>query len=129
MNINNIPEYFIWFIIYSFLGWAWETLITSIPQRRFVNRGFLNGPYCPIYGAARISHIMGTRINISCTLVGLCTPPFQSKRSHLFGRFFRLWPRSGRGTIFPSKHRKYHSAAVARNVKFYILNHTHRLYC
>ena len=60
MNINNIPEYFIWFIIYSFLGWAWETLITSIPQRRFVNRGFLNGPYCPIYGAGALLFIFFT---------------------------------------------------------------------
>ena len=60
MNINNIPEYFIWFIIYSFLGWAWETLITSIPQRRFVNRGFLNGPYCPIYGAGALLFIFLT---------------------------------------------------------------------
>lgn len=60
MNINNIPEYFIWFIIYSFLGWAWETLITSIPQHRFVNRGFLNGPYCPIYGAGALLFIFFT---------------------------------------------------------------------
>ena len=60
MSINNIPEYFIWFIAYSFLGWAWETIITSIPQRRFVNRGFLNGPYCPIYGAGALLFIFVT---------------------------------------------------------------------
>jgi len=51
MNIANISEYFLWFIVYSFLGWSWECIITSIPLRRFINRGFLNGPYCPIYGA------------------------------------------------------------------------------
>lgn len=60
MNINNIPEVFIWFIIYAFLGWLWESIITSIPQRRFVNRGFLNGPYCPIYGAGALLFIFGT---------------------------------------------------------------------
>ena len=60
MNINSIPEYFLWFIIYAFLGWAWETTITSIPQRRFVNRGFLNGPYCPIYGVGALLFIFGT---------------------------------------------------------------------
>ena len=54
MNINNAPEIFLWFLIYSFAGWAWETIITSIPQRRFVNRGFLNGPYCPIYGVGAL---------------------------------------------------------------------------
>lgn len=60
MNFNNIPEYFTWFIIYSFLGWAWESFITSVPQRRFVNRGFLNGPYCPIYGAGALLFIFLT---------------------------------------------------------------------
>ena len=60
MNINNIPMYFLWFIIYAFLGWAWESFITSVPQRRFVNRGFLNGPYCPIYGVGALLFIFGT---------------------------------------------------------------------
>ena len=60
MNINNIPEYFLWFIIYACLGWAWESFITSVPQRRFVNRGFLNGPYCPIYGVGALLFIFGT---------------------------------------------------------------------
>ena len=60
MNINNLPEYFLWFIIYAFLGWAWESFITSVPQRRFVNRGFLNGPYCPIYGVGALLFIFGT---------------------------------------------------------------------
>lgn len=60
MNINNIPEYFLWFMIYAILGWAWESLITSVPQRRFVNRGFLNGPYCPIYGVGALLFIFGT---------------------------------------------------------------------
>lgn len=38
------------FVVYSFLGWACETFFCSVAQRRFVNRGFLNGPFCPIYG-------------------------------------------------------------------------------
>ncbi len=60
MNISNIPEYFLWFMIYAILGWAWESFITSVPQRRFVNRGFLNGPYCPIYGVGALLFIFGT---------------------------------------------------------------------
>lgn len=35
---------------YSFLGWACETVYCSIGKRKFVNRGFLNGPLCPVYG-------------------------------------------------------------------------------
>lgn len=39
-----------YFIIFSFLGWAMETIRVSIRSKHFVNRGFANGPYCPIYG-------------------------------------------------------------------------------
>lgn len=38
------------FALYSFLGWACETVYCSIPAKKFVNRGFLNGPFCPVYG-------------------------------------------------------------------------------
>ncbi|MBO8436673.1 MAG: hypothetical protein IAA97_06815 [Spirochaetes bacterium] len=38
------------FFIYSVLGYISEVIYCSIPQRRFVNRGFLYGPYLPIYG-------------------------------------------------------------------------------
>ena len=38
------------FVFYSFLGWACETIFCSFARKRFINRGFLNGPFCPIYG-------------------------------------------------------------------------------
>lgn len=41
---------FLYFMIYSFLGWCMETVYCSILQRRLVPRGFLFGPICPIYG-------------------------------------------------------------------------------
>ncbi len=41
---------FYYFFIYSFLGWAMETCLVSASGKKFVNRGFLNGPFCPIYG-------------------------------------------------------------------------------
>ena len=40
----------IYFLIYSFIGWTCEVIYCSIPRGLFVNRGFLNGPICPIYG-------------------------------------------------------------------------------
>lgn len=49
-----LATYFLWFILYSVIGWVWEVLICSVPQRKFVNRGFLNGPYCPIYGVGAL---------------------------------------------------------------------------
>lgn len=48
--LRNIEIYIILFFIYSILGWAMEVGRILISNRRFVNRGFLIGPYCPIYG-------------------------------------------------------------------------------
>lgn len=42
---------YLWcFFLFSFLGWCGEVAFAAVRQRRFVNRGFLNGPLCPIYG-------------------------------------------------------------------------------
>ena len=38
------------FIIYAFFGWCVEVAYAALNTGKFVNRGFLNGPYCPIYG-------------------------------------------------------------------------------
>ena len=38
------------FIIYAFIGWCTEISYAALDTGKFVNRGFLNGPYCPIYG-------------------------------------------------------------------------------
>lgn len=41
----------IWiFLIYAFLGWCTEVAYAALDTGKFVNRGFLNGPICPIYG-------------------------------------------------------------------------------
>ena len=58
MDSIDIPTIFIWFIFYSFLGWAWECAIVSRRQKRFVNRGFFNGPYCPIWGTGALLCIL-----------------------------------------------------------------------
>lgn len=39
-----------YFIFYSFLGWCTEVVYAAVNTGQFTNRGFLNGPYCPIYG-------------------------------------------------------------------------------
>lgn len=39
-----------YFILYAFLGWCLEVVYCSVCTGKFVNRGFLNGPFCPIYG-------------------------------------------------------------------------------
>lgn len=42
------------FFCYSFLGWCCECVYCSIPAKKFINRGFLEGPYCPIYGVGAL---------------------------------------------------------------------------
>lgn len=46
----SLYEIFAYFLIYSFLGWVVEVAFHAVTQGKFVNRGFLNGPVCPIYG-------------------------------------------------------------------------------
>ena len=46
----TICKYIIYFITYSFLGWVMEVVLKLIDEHKFVNRGFLIGPVCPIYG-------------------------------------------------------------------------------
>ena len=43
-------ELFILFFIISILGWCMEVILKYIQFHRFINRGFLIGPYCPVYG-------------------------------------------------------------------------------
>lgn len=42
------------FLIYSFLGWVLETAIAIVRQRKIVNRGLINGPFCIIYGIGAV---------------------------------------------------------------------------
>ena len=42
------------FFIYSFAGWCIEVCCAAIQKRKFVNRGFVNGPLCPIYGSGAV---------------------------------------------------------------------------
>ena len=48
--IYKFLEYFLIFLFYSFIGWCIEVVLTLINEKKFVDRGFLLGPYCPIYG-------------------------------------------------------------------------------
>ncbi|NSW83129.1 MAG: HD domain-containing protein [Syntrophothermus sp.] len=51
MNLNqNLDSLILLFVIYSFLGWIIETFFKSVQAKRFVNSGFLSGPFCPVYG-------------------------------------------------------------------------------
>lgn len=48
--MDKIEFYFLLFILYAIIGWIIEVVGKLIQKHRFINRGFLIGPYCPIYG-------------------------------------------------------------------------------
>lgn len=50
----DIRIYFLLFMIYAVMGWCLEVIGKLIESRKLVNRGFLIGPYCPIYGYGAI---------------------------------------------------------------------------
>ena len=49
-----ISRYFVYFVIFSFFGWIYESIYCTIKSKRWENRGFLYGPLCPIYGAGGV---------------------------------------------------------------------------
>ena len=54
----KLEIYFMLFMIYSFIGWTMETVRGGLITKKWVNRGFLIGPYCPIYGISCVSMIL-----------------------------------------------------------------------
>ena len=51
-------KYFFWLVLYSFIGWIYESLLESFRQKKPVNRGFLFGPYLPIYGSGALLDVL-----------------------------------------------------------------------
>ena len=45
-----LSRYFVYFIIYSFFGWIYETIYCTVHEKTWQNRGFLYGPCIPLYG-------------------------------------------------------------------------------
>lgn len=50
----TIIKYILLFFFYSAAGWLLESIYCSIGEKKIINRGFLTGPVCPIYGSAAI---------------------------------------------------------------------------
>ena len=61
------------FFVYAFLGWCTEVSYAALVSGRFVNRGFLNGPWCPVYGFGVVIVLAGLeplRSNLLLLFVG-----------------------------------------------------------
>lgn len=58
MPAYNTPQLFFLFFIFCNIGWVIESTIESIYRKSFINRGFLKGPYIPIYGFGGITILL-----------------------------------------------------------------------
>ena len=59
MNYTMI-QWVAFFLIYCFIGWCYESTYVSIKHKRWVNRGFMRGPFLPLYGSGAIVMLLVT---------------------------------------------------------------------
>lgn len=50
----SVIQWLFFFYFYCFFGWVFESTFVSVKSRKFVNRGFMRGPFLPIYGSGAI---------------------------------------------------------------------------
>lgn len=85
-----------YFAIYSFLGWCMEVVFCTVRTGKLVNRGFLNGPVCPIYGFGMVI-VLAVLGRFSDT-ISRC---FSSAAWRLQARW--NWPAAGRSNVFSTR--------------------------
>ena len=106
----HITLCFMIFIISAFIGWTYETLITSIDWGYFADRGFLNLPLCPIYGFGAVFllwafHRLKNPIiifltsTISTTLIELFASYCLEYFFHMTLWTYKYWPLHFQGRI------------------------------
>ena len=67
------------FILYSNFGWLIEVIKTKFDDKKWVNRGFLIGPYLPIYGISAIvmvnylTHYKGDIVTVFILALFICS--------------------------------------------------------
>ena len=54
MHLYFASQWILFFFLYSFMGWVWESCYVSLKERRLVNRGFMHGPFLPLYGSGAV---------------------------------------------------------------------------
>ena len=92
--LHTIEIYFLLFISYAFLGWCMEVTCKFIQYKKFINRGFLIGPYCPIYGWGALAItillkrymedplVLFVMSTIICSIIEYLTSYFMEQKYH-----------------------------------------------
>lgn len=60
MQKGLLTDWLLYFYIYCFAGWIWESCYVSVMEKRIVNRGFMKGPLLPIYGSGALCVLLVT---------------------------------------------------------------------
>lgn len=60
MEMYTVSQWVLFFYIYCFIGWVWESCYVSVKEKKLVNRGFLKGPFLPIYGSGALCVLIVT---------------------------------------------------------------------
>lgn len=94
-EVGTVYEIISYFFIYAFLGWCCEVIFAAVKEGRFVNRGFLNGPACPIYGFGVITVLMilwGVKDNFVLLFFGsvLLTSVLEYATGYILEKFFHM---------------------------------------
>ena len=78
--MKKFQEYFLYFMLYSVIGWCYEVFLEVVVYRwGFSNRGILFGPYCVVYGFGALI-LMGTLKWLKEK--GIYTPELAAERGH-----------------------------------------------
>lgn len=103
MTEYTLSQWVMFFYIYCFFGWVWECLYVSVCERKWVNRGFLKGPFLPIYGSGAICILVVTipfRGNVlMMALVGMVSATLlEYVTGYVMERLFRVryWDYTGK---------------------------------
>lgn len=106
----TLSQYFICFIVYSFLGWVYESLFYTFQFKKPVNTGFLRGCICPIYGFVCVINIVilgDVKSNLAIFIASMITVSVMEYivsylLEHLFGKRwwdYSDWPLNLNGRI------------------------------
>lgn len=60
MQVYQLPQWILFFFLYSFIGWIWESCYVSVRKKHWVNRGFMHGPVLPLYGSGALAVLICT---------------------------------------------------------------------
>lgn len=75
MHIYSMTQWLFIFYTYCFLGWCFESANVSLRRRQFINRGFIRGPFLPLYGSgATMMYIVSLPFqdNVMLTYIAGC---------------------------------------------------------